>query len=248
MTEEEIIKEAFAMPLTAPAFPPAPYYFVNREYWIVTYRTDPKILRKVVPEPLQVPEPLVKFEFIRMPDSSGFGDYTESGQVIPVTFQGKPGGYVHAMYLNDHAAIAAGRELLGFPKMLGAPQVSINKDCIVCTLDYNGVRIADLTMAFKYNAVDKELALKKLAGTAFNLKIIPHVDGTLRICELVRYHAENVTVKGAWTGPGTLALHPHPLATVAALPVLEIVSAEHFLADLSLGGGEVAYDYLHLAK
>jgi Methylpurine-DNA glycosylase (MPG) len=31
----------------------------------------------------------VKYEFIRMPDSTGFGDYTESGQVIPVRFRGE---------------------------------------------------------------------------------------------------------------------------------------------------------------
>ena len=45
----------------------------------------------MVPEPLEVPEPLVAYEFIRMADSTGFGDYTESGQVIPVTYEGKPG-------------------------------------------------------------------------------------------------------------------------------------------------------------
>jgi acetoacetate decarboxylase len=36
----------------------------------------------VVPEPLEVTSDLVNFEFIRMPDSTGFGDYTESGQVL----------------------------------------------------------------------------------------------------------------------------------------------------------------------
>jgi acetoacetate decarboxylase len=36
-----------------------------------------------------------------MPDSTGFGDYTETGQVIPVTFRGRQGGYSHCMFLND---------------------------------------------------------------------------------------------------------------------------------------------------
>ena len=52
MTEEEIQKRAFAMPLTSPAFPLGPYRFVNREYLIITYRTDPERLREIVPEPL----------------------------------------------------------------------------------------------------------------------------------------------------------------------------------------------------
>ena len=38
--------------LTSPAYPIGPYRFVNREYLIITYRTDPEKLRAVVPEPL----------------------------------------------------------------------------------------------------------------------------------------------------------------------------------------------------
>ena len=73
----------------------------------------------MVPAPLEVAEPVVKFEFIKMPDSTGFGHYCESGQVIPVTFEGVSGGYVHAMYLNDHSPIAGGREIWGFPEKTG---------------------------------------------------------------------------------------------------------------------------------
>jgi acetoacetate decarboxylase len=51
-------------------------------------------------------------------------------------------------------------------------------------------------------------------------------------------------VKGAWTGPATLDLRSHALAPVAALPVREIVSATHILADLTLGLGKVVHDYL----
>ena len=39
-------------------------------------------------------------------------------------------------------------------------------------------------------------------------------------------------------------LTPHALAPVADLPVLEIVSAIHILADLTLGLGKVVHDYL----
>ena len=52
MTGNEIDARAFALP-TNPAFPPGPYRLVDREYLIVTYRTDYDALRVVVPEPLQ---------------------------------------------------------------------------------------------------------------------------------------------------------------------------------------------------
>ena len=85
MNETDVRRRAFAMPLTSPAYPKGPYRFIDREYLIITYETDTEALRAVVPEPLQIEAPLVKYEFIRMPNSTGFGDYTESGQVIPVS-------------------------------------------------------------------------------------------------------------------------------------------------------------------
>jgi len=244
MNIAEIKAKAFAMPLTSPAFPRGPYRFINREFMIITYRTDLDALRAVVPQPLEISEPLVKFEFIRMPDSSGFGDYTESGQVIPVSFHGIHGSYVHGMYLNDQPAIAGGRELWGFPKKYALPKLNIEIDTLVGTLDYGKIRIATATMGFKYNLADPSNVLSALAAPNFLLKIIPHVDGTLRICELVRYYTTQVTLKGAWTGPGSLELHPHALAPVFELPVLKVISTLHFVADLTLVLAEVVHDYL----
>jgi acetoacetate decarboxylase len=83
-----------------------------------------------------------------------------------------------------------------------------------------------------------------LAAPNYLLKIIPHVDGSARICELVEYYLEDVIIKGAWTGPGAISLNPHALAPVAELPVLEVVSALHILSDLTLGLGKVVHDYL----
>lgn len=244
----DIQAQAFAMPLTSPAFPRGPYRFTQREFLIITYRTDADALRAVVPEPLQIGEPLVKFEFIRMPDSTGFGDYTESGQVIPVSYQGMAGNYAHAMYLNDHPPIAGGRELWGFPKKLASPRLETEIDTLVGTLDYGKVRIAKATMGYKHLLADHAAVLAGLQAPNFLLKIIPHVDGSLRICELVRYYTSEITLKGAWSGPAALELHPHALAPVAELPVLGIVSALHFVADLTLDLGEVVFDYLAPAK
>lgn len=244
MNEADVVKSAFSMPLTSPAYPKPPFRFVDREFIIITYRTDPAALERVVPAPLKVAEPVVKYEFIKMPDSTGLGSYTESGQVIPVTFEGTAGGYTHAMYLDNLAGIAAGREILGFPKVLASPKLEVRNDSLVGTLDYNGVRVATATMTYKYQTLDHDQVRHSLASPGFLLKIIPHVDGSPRICELVKYRADDLVIKGAWTGPASLELHPHCLAPVSQLPVLEVLSAVHVLTDLSLGAGEVVHDYL----
>ena len=195
MKTDDVKRNAFAMPLTSPAFPPGPYRFVNREFLIVTYRTDLDALRAAVPAPLQITEPIFKYEFIRMPDSTGFGDYTESGQVIPVTFNGVPGGHVDSMYLNDEAPIAGGRELWGFPKKLASPSLTVETDTLLGTLDHGSVRVATATMGYKHRTLHTDKILAGLLAPNYLLKIIPHVDGGPRICELVRYFLEDVTVK-----------------------------------------------------
>jgi acetoacetate decarboxylase len=244
MKIDEVRRSAYAMPLTNPAFPRGPYRFFDREYLVITYRTDPEALRAVVPEPLEVAEPIVKYEFIRMPDSTGFGDYTETGQVIPVRFRGEEGVYIHSMYLDDDSPIAGGRELWGFPKKLAQPKIRHESDIIVCTLHYGDVLCATGTMGYKHRPADQAALLAGLQQPNFLLKIIPHVDATPRICELVRYRLEDVIIKQAWTSPAELQLFRHVAADVARLPVLEIVSGSHFIADLTLGYGSVVFDYL----
>jgi acetoacetate decarboxylase len=244
MKADDIRERAFAMPLTHPAYPPGPYRFVNREFLNITYRTDPDKLRELVPEPLEVEAPLVKFEFIRMPDSTGFGDYTEAGQVIPVAYNGRKGAYTHCMFLNDHPPIAGGRELWGFPKKLAQPSLRPETDTLVGALDYGPNRVATGTMGYKHREADAAAMQAALAAPNYLLKIIPHVDGTPRICELVEYHLEDIRLKGVWTGPGALSLAPHALAPVAELPVLEVISAVHLVCDVTLGLGKVVHDYL----
>jgi acetoacetate decarboxylase len=238
------VRQAYAMPLTNPSYPPGPYRFIDREYVIITYRTDPEALAAVLPEPLEFTEPFVKYEFIRMPDSTGFGDYTESGQVIPVSYKGEHGIYVHSMYLDDDAPIAGGREIWGFPKKLASPKLTHEGEVIVGKLHYGTSLCALATMGYKHRILDTAPIAAALAAPNYLVKIIPHVDGTPRICELVRYHLRDITVKGAWSAPADLQLFRHVMADVARLPVLEVVDAVHFVADLTLGMGEVVHDYL----
>jgi acetoacetate decarboxylase len=174
----DIRRNAFAMPLNDPAYPPGPYKFYNREFVVITYRTDIDRLREVVPEPLEVAGDTVAYEFIRMPDSTGFGDYTETGQVIPVRFKTKDGAmqegaYVHAMYLDDNAPIAGGHEIWGFPKKLASPKMSHEDDVVVCTLHYGSVLCVSATMGFKHRELDPVPLLKALAQPNFMIKIIP---------------------------------------------------------------------------
>ncbi len=246
-----------SMPLASPSYPKGPYRFINREYFIVTYQTDPDIIREQLPEPLEPDgSNTVLFEFIKMPDSSGFGDYTESGIVIPAKFQGESVNFTSQMYLDDDPPIAGGREIWGFPKKLAKPNLETYEDTLTGTLDYAGQRVAMGTMRYKQEQITYDLngetvctscvesLAKKMSKTQVNLKLIPDVDGSLKIAQLVAYNLTDVTIKGAWSGSARLHLIPHVNAPVADLPVLKVIGGMHFIADLTLPYGRVLHDYL----
>jgi 3-hydroxybutyrate dehydrogenase len=108
------------------------------------------------------------------------------------------------MFLNDDPPIAGGRELWGFPKKLAQPSLRAEIDTLVGTLNYGPVCVATGTMGYKHRPADHGAVMAALEAPNFLLKIIPHVDGAPRICELVEYYLEDINLKGAWTGPGAL--------------------------------------------
>ncbi len=231
-------------PLTAPAYPMPPYQFANREYLNIVYRTGAEALRAAVPKPLEIVDPLVRFEVMWMPDVSGLGAYTEAGQVIPVRFNGEEGDYVHSMYVDNFPAIASGRELTAYPKKLGAPKLYVDSDTLVGTLDYGSLRVATATMGYKHVEMDKETARNEICRPNFMVKIATDYQGNLRVCDLIRTQITDIDVKWAWSGPARLQLFEHALAPLADLPVLEVVSASHILTDLTLNAAQPVYNYL----
>ena len=244
MVKASEVAHRLATPLTAPAWAPVRSRFTDREYLNIVYRTDPEALRAVVPEPLEFDEPLVRFEVMKMGDSTSFGPYTESGQVIPVRFGEERGEYLHAMYLDNVAATVAGREISAYPKSTGSPRLFAEAGALVGTLDYGTQRVATATMGYKHYPLDLGEARAELTLPTYMVKIVPGYEREPRVCELVRTQITDITVKAAWTGPARLQLFQHVLAPLADLPVLEVVSASHIVTDLTLSGIRPVFDYL----
>src|SRR5215467_14454494 len=168
------------MPLAGPSYPAGPYRFVDREYMVITYETDAELIAAQLPEPLEpIERPLVRYEWIKMPDSSGFGSYTESGTVIPARLGGEEVNFVMQMYLDDDPPITAGREIWGFPKKYAHPKLEVVKDTFTGTLEYAGQLVAMGTMGYKHESMagDGERTMAALSKTQINLKLIPGVDG-----------------------------------------------------------------------
>ena len=245
MTRDEILS-ASAMPLTSPSYPKGPYRFIGREYLLIHYESDPAVIREALPEPLEPDGNHVIFEWMKMLDSSGFGSYQESGINIAARWNGTPCNYSLMMFLDDELPTTGGREIWGFPKKIGNPDLRVIHDTLTGTLHYAEREVALGTMAYKYQSLAQDhgetlAAMKKLN---VNLKWIPDVDGRPKIAQLVGYQLQDIALQGAWPGPARLHLVPHVQCRVADLPVRNVMFGRHLIADLTLPYGEVLHDYL----
>ena len=176
------------MSAASPSYPLGPFRFINREYLIITYRSDPDVIRAALPEPLEPDgNDAVLCEFIRMPDTAGFGSYTESGVVIPAVYRGEHVNFTAQMYLDDEPPIAGGREIWGFPEKHGQARLGVVHYTLTGKLDNAGVQVIVGTMAYEHQHLLYDVAGKKQCSSASiidkmskpqgNLKLIPGVDG-----------------------------------------------------------------------
>jgi acetoacetate decarboxylase len=110
MTRDEILQSP-STPAFARSYPHGSFRFSRREYSIITYETDPNAIHAALPEPLNRLLVLSFYEWMKMPDASGFGDYEESGTGIYATFKAEPCNFSVQMYLDDVPPITCDREI-----------------------------------------------------------------------------------------------------------------------------------------
>lgn len=235
-----------------PSYPRGPWHYKNMQQLVITYESTPEAIRAVVPSPLEPADGnLVTIEWRLMSEVSGFGPYNEVGHSVACTYDGKPVSYVFQAFLDSESPTLAGREILGFPKRHGEPELKTVREVFVGTLAYGGFQVAVATMP--YRAVDLSDRLveieQELQAPQLVLKLLPDVDNhTPKVAQLVKVNLYDVRLKGAWGGPAELFMMPHVGCPVAALPVVRVLEGRQHLWDMTLSDGQVVHDYLQTGR
>ena len=236
-----------SMPLQSPTYPRGPYRFFNRQYLVLSYKTDAAALREALPEPLEPIGDQVSVQWLDLPDGEGFGAYAATAQIIPCKFKGETCNFVSQMYVDNCAPLAGGREIWGYPMKHGDPVLKVNSDTIVGQLHYAGTHVATGSMVYKHDAFkerDLVAECKALERTQITLKIMPGVNGKPEIAQLVGINFTDCKLKGMWTGQARLELIPAVNCPLADLPILQMGGGVHMVTDMTLPYGRVMHDYL----
>jgi acetoacetate decarboxylase len=246
MNREAILRVA-SMPAASPAYPHAPYRFVDRESLIIIHRSDPMALRRVLPEPLTLaPEPLVTWEWARLARVDGTGESIETTISIACVHDGEPAEFIHGGYRSEDSAIAAGREIWGLPHRRGRSRLEAIATHLAGALDLAGecVAMASLRLARGAGALDRAAALAWLTKPRITLKLMPGADGRPALVQLIGFRYADVALKGVWSGEARLDIPANTRAAVDGPPATEVIGGFQILADVTLPYGRVLHDYL----
>jgi len=176
-----------------------PYIFKKADVTVLLCRADPGYIASLLPPGLRTfpCKSLVFCGFAQYPevfaewDPEDIYHYTESAILIPVRKKGSLlnlGLFVAYVYASDDRAVAAGREIYGYPKKQGETGIKTENKTLSITLNRLGRDLLELrgailerrALSLFFNKILSLMPGKLLSiffPKNFNYKFIPRVEG-----------------------------------------------------------------------
>lgn len=131
-----------SMPVDAPYYQAAPFYFRDAQAMTIAYETDAEAAAALLPEGLDLPLPaMARLMFVRYPFST-FGPYNEAILGVECLWQGEPRFYIAHIAVTEVPPLVAGREVWGYPKKMAHIEIAREAEFLTGTLERPlGVRL-----------------------------------------------------------------------------------------------------------
>lgn len=250
----EDLNTMFSQPLGPGClFDKPPYHYRGAEDILLIYKADAQKISPLLPPEIEVPddEVICSLALSNYPFSA-FGPYREISLKVKAAFRGREFMYSVAIYADNAAATAVGRELWGFGKKDAHFRLVRDSDQMVMHVDRptghellsGGMRIARL-------ADPDELASIKCPS--LSLRIMPGIGpgDPPSLCQLISINTQKHFCRSAsgdqefWAGAPSLQMksfsQSDPLHLFAPH---EFLGAWYSKSDFALNYGTLIHDYL----
>lgn len=233
----------YSLPQLSPLYMQPPFEYRDAWSMMVSFRSDPRVVARYLPKPLVgVPEGTMFVTTSRF-FTAGFGSYHEVLLGALAKYRGRLVNHCLYLILDNDIAIAAGREIWGFPKKLGRVALSDRDGVITGEVERGGLPLIRTAME-----VGPLVPPGELEGSAeyTNLKLVPSIrEGAApEVMQLTSTTLTNITVKQLYKGRATVQFMPSPVDRFSEIPVREVLGGYYYNVDFTLGHGDVLHDYL----
>jgi acetoacetate decarboxylase len=226
----QLTKAAFgySVPVDSPLYTPFPLYYEDVQILLFPYLTDAGAAAALLPSQFElVPaDPNGKFAIAQVVFASypysNIGSYNEVAQTIVVSYKGTIGTYAVRLHVTNDQAMAAGREIGGFPKKLGDISFLEGPTYLSTLESPKGLRIC----SGELDPLQPVQDTSARPTTFFSVRVIPNPEEPSQpsVCQLIQtvwdlYDGRLWAGRGALHFTGASGLNPYH-----ALPVLQLMA------------------------
>lgn len=219
----------YSLPVDSPLYAPFPVYYEGVRILLFPYLTDAAAAAALLPSQFELvtADPdgkmaVAQVVFATYPFSN-IGAYNEVAQTLMVTYKGTPGAYAVRLHVTNDQAMAAGREIGGFPKRLGNISFVEGTSCLSTLTTPDGLPLCSGELDPLQPVQGSSEGARP--ATFFSLRLIPNPANPAQpsVCQLIQtvwdlYDGTLWSGRGQLHFTGASALNPYH-----ALPILKLL-------------------------
>ena len=229
---------------TKPFYSELPYVFEGSEGYFISFKSDPDVIRALIPEPLNPVsnEMTIIFAKHRIVSPAKI-DYNEAYFIIPAAYGTTYGAYIPVLYLDKIETITPAREIWGYNKVGGAFDFVEEDGSVSITVTQLDTLIMKASFVLGEPFTPPE---QSQGGPAFNLKYIPSVveNAPPDVKQITISELKDRETAQMRLGKATLEFYSSHYNPLDKIPILEITKAGYSIESFSMVYGGVLYDYL----
>jgi acetoacetate decarboxylase len=230
----------FSMPSDAPLYPRPPYLYQGASLMTFAYVTDGPSAARLLPAEAELADPPTAGLVFASYPASTLGPYNEAVVFLDALYRGEAVKYAAYLYVTTDVAMAAGREMGGFPKKMASIdfqgddgpgyQASLRRP--------SGTTLASGNM----NLVGKPRDNFSTNLNYLTLRLIPSPtrDAPPSLAELI-VTGWVVSNAVAWEGSGSCQITgASAIDPLQVIPVVELLGCEFIRGDLKIAANDPA--------
>lgn len=233
------------LPQHAPLYPDIPYRYSNYKRISLYGHADEEGIRELLPDQLDYVSNEFEAFVLHAPDVNGLPPYHEGGFVVRAGYDDIEGAHMLCEYVDNDAAVAAGREFWGYPKKMATVTIDEKDDTIEGTITRQGADILQLTFTEEDIEHNPPQLFPRL-----QVKQIPSADGSgYDVNQIVKmgfkgddadFDADNVSQRVA--GDGKVDVEQSDADPLHKLGPLNVNGGAIITGSFTLDTGEIIAD------
>ena len=225
---------SYTIPQRSPLYQAPPFDYKAYTKVSVFCRVDQAAIRQALPKPFDVRGNVIEFFIMDVPEGGSLGSYAEGGIVVPMSYQGRPGGHVLYEIVTNDDSMAVGREVWGYPKKMGDVEWTADDTSVRARLSRRNVSLIEID--FKAGGAGFE---KPVLQPRFQTRVIPSPESSDATTQIIENTLGQASTIRHVIGTADLKIGGSSSDPFSDFEVLEVVGAEMTVANFLLAFGKI---------